>query len=142
MITTSFTLVANTPLLALPGRWVIRTITYINGAAGTLTAWDNSSTASTQSNPAYTDRAVTDPYTRTVTNDDLVGNEQTYTYTGVADVDNTVSAAPSWPLPVAVSLATPAAGSVSTVARINTGRGLVLRSTVNATAIVEYEPAL
>lgn len=142
MITASFTLTANTAQLALTGRWVIRSITYVNGAAGTLTAWDNSSIASTQSNAAYDNRTVTDPYTRTTTNDDLVGNEQTYTYAGVADEANTVDANASWPLPIAVSLATPAAGSVSTVTRINTGRGLVLKSTVNATAIVEYEPAL
>jgi hypothetical protein len=142
MITASFTLAANTAQLALTGRWVIRTITYVNGAAGTFTAWDNSSTAATQANSAYVDRAVTDPYTRTVTQDDLVGNSETYTYTGVADVAQTVAADPTWPLPVLVSMATPAAGSVSTVTRINTGRGLVLKSTVNATAIVEYEPAL
>lgn len=142
MITASFTLVANTAQLALTGRWVIRSITYVNGAAGTLTAWDNSSTAATQANEAYDNRSVTDPYTRTTTNDDLVGNTQTYDYTGVADEENTVAANPTWALPIAVSLATPAAGTVSTVTRINTGRGLVLKSTVNATAIVEYEPGL
>ena len=142
MITAAFTLVANTAQQALTGRWVIRTITYVNGAAGTFTAWDNSSTDATQANEAYDNRTVTDPYSRTVTQDDLVGTEQTYTYTGVADIDQTVAADPTWALPVLVSLATPAAGSVSTVVRINTGLGLVLKSTVNATAIVEYEPAL
>jgi hypothetical protein len=142
MIAASFTLAANTAQLALTGRWVIRSITYVNGAAGVFTCWDNSSTAATQANEAYDNRAVTDPYTRTTTNDDLAGNEQTYNYTGIADVDNTVVADPTWPLPILASLATPAAGSASTVVRINTARGLVLKSTVNATAIVEYEPAI
>lgn len=138
----SYTLVANTAQVALTGRYVIRSISYTNGAAGTLHVYDNASTTLTQSNAAYDNNTLTDPYTRTTTNDDLAGNSQTYDYAGIAHEETTVAADPTFALPVQASLATPAAGTVSTVVRINTTKGLVLKSTVNATAIVEYESAI
>lgn len=137
----SFTLVANTAQLALTGKYVIRSISYTNGAAGVFTAWDNASTNATQANNAYDNRVQTDPYTRTTTNDDLAGNSNTYDYEGVSDANNTVAANPTYALPILATLATPAAGTVDTTVRLLTVKGLVLKSTVNATAVIEYELA-
>lgn len=137
----SFTLVANTGLVALTGRYTIRSISYTNGAAGALSWYDRSSTATTQSNASYDNRTLTNPYSRTTSSTDLAGNAETNTYTGVADVAHTVAADPTYAIPVLGSLATPAAGTVSADLKTVTTLGLMLKSTVNATAIVEYEPA-
>jgi hypothetical protein len=71
----------------------------------------------------------------------LAGNSNTYDYTGVSDADNEVAANPTYALPIIASLATPAAGTVDTTIRLVTVKGLVLKSTVNATVVVEYELA-
>jgi hypothetical protein len=139
MISNTFTLTANTAQLLVLGNLVIREMTYTPGAAGTLVIYDNGVAAITQSNPAYVHRVTTSPYTRTVSNTDIRGNAETYTYTGVSTADATVAAVASFALPGQAGSSTPAAGQVISGLRIKISRGIVAKSTVNATLQVVYD---
>ena len=142
MITQSFTLVANTALLALSGRWVIQQVVYNTGAAGTLNIYDNGVAAITQSNPAYDTRTRDCSYSRTVEDvRDIACNTIDYTFSGISDTDTTVAADASFALPVKESLGLPAAGQVSTNTLLNFALGVVLQSTVNATVQLTYKQA-
>ena len=143
MITKSFSLAANTPLLAVAGRLNIKEIKYTStAAAGIFTAYDQGNTTLTQSNPAYDKRVRTTPYSRSVyarvINDDT---NQEYTRSGASDNTSTVALAATYALPPLTTLQTAAAGTVIDDEARVTSRGLVLNSTVAGVAIVTYEAA-
>ncbi len=139
MISRSYTLVANTALLCELGNFVIREMTYTPGAAGVLNIYDNGVAAITQSNPAYVHNVTTSPYTRTTSNTDIRGNAETYTYTGVSTAPVTVAANASFALPSKEGSSTPAAGQVINDLRIKITRGIVAKSTVNATLNIVFD---
>lgn len=143
MITQSFALAANTPLLAKAGRLIIREIKYTStAAAGIFTAYDQGNTTLTQSNPAYSRNVRTTPYSRSVyarvINDDT---NQEYTRSGASDNASTVALNATYPIPPITTLQTAAAGTVTDDNTLTTSRGLVLNSTVAGVAIVTYEAA-
>lgn len=140
MTTATFTLVAATPQVLLTGRYIIRQVVVAAAAATVVSVYDASTTGTTQSNPSYTNRARTDPYTRTRSAiADVLGNANDYTYTGVGDASNTVAANATYPLPVLDAIALPAAGQIIADNRLLVTRGLMANATVAATLQVTYE---
>lgn len=142
MITASFTLVANTGLVALTGSYVIRQIVFNGTGAGVLSVYDAETTSTTQSNPAYDYRSRDCEYTRTVTGvRDVACNSNDYEYSGISDTDITVAADAAFALQAQEAIGIPAAGQASADMRLLVARGLLLKATVGGTVQVTYELA-
>ena len=143
MKTISGTLAGTTPTVILTGRFVIRQITLTATAAATLDAYDSANTSKTQSNAAYSNKARTDPYTRTrAAISDILGNANDFTYTGIGDAANTVALNASYPKPKQDSLSIPAAGQQIADNRLSLTQGLMLEASAAATYTITYEPLL
>lgn len=142
MLTKSVTLVAGTPQVVLTGNFRIKQIVLTLTAAGSMDAYDAATTTLTQSNAAYANKARTNPYSRSKSQRDITDVTQTYTYTGVADLANTVALNATYPLQKLSSISLPAAGQQIDDNNYTVARGLVLSPiTAGGTAVVWYEPA-
>jgi len=144
MTVKTFTLVANTPQVALTGRYIIRNVTFEANAAGTLSLYDGSVGSITQSNPAYVDGSVNCSYTRTVTGvRDLACGTDSYDYAGISTTYPTTAANASFALPAIMALGIGSSGTVGPLdAQAVVARGLVLNSTAAGFAVVQYDVAV
>jgi hypothetical protein len=142
MTTSTYTLVANTPQVALTGRYTVRQVVFNATGAGVLSVYDASTTTLTQSNAAYSNYVQDCSYTRTVTGvRDLACNSNDYEYDGVSNTPNTVAADATYALPAKMALGVPGAGQTTVDAQAVFTRGVVLNSTVGGTAQVTYDLA-
>lgn len=142
MTTSTFTVVANTPLQALTGRYTVRQVVFNGTGAGVLSAYDAATTTLTQSNASYSNFTQDCSYTRTVTGvRDLACNSNDYEYAGVSNTPNTVAADATYALPALLALGIPGAGQTTVDAQAMFTRGVVLNSTVGGTVQVTYDLA-
>jgi hypothetical protein len=135
----SATLTSGTAVVLLTGSYVLNNISFTAAAAGSVALRDASTTSLTQSNPAYSNYTVTNPYTRCIYNqEDIIGNLNDYTFTGVGSAPSTVAADASAAIPAFSTIALGAAGTQIDINRYLVTRGLMAKSTVNGTLNYSY----